>query len=138
MTANATEPMSPPDGNMDFRMRAVETQLFGLAVEVRETRQDLRDFVTNQAIGPRRETCPHNEDFVRILAALEAGGKRFGDLERAVWGEGSTDKGLTGRVEAMEHLVLWARGAKWAIIAGATALGWLGGLLWPYLRAFFE
>lgn len=123
---------------LDARMRAVETQLYGLSIEVRETRQDVREFVTGQAVGPRRETCPHNEDFVKVLAALEAGGKRFGGIEKVLWGECGIDKGLVGRVEAMEHIVLWAKGAKWAIVAGAAVSGWLGGLLWPYIRAFFE
>lgn len=129
------------EANIDQRLRAVESGLAVLSGEVKEARLDIHDLASDSRVAPRRETCPHNEDFVQVLAALEAGGKRFGaiegELKRAVAERKATTENHEQRLGHLEEEWMKAvqsyRTARWMIGLVAAALGWLARDLLPLL-----
>lgn len=127
--------------SLDRRMGAVEQALAGLTVQVMETREDVREYLSAHAHTPRKDTCPHNEDFVRIMAALEAGGKRFGSIEgelaRAVAERKATTENHEQRLSYLEQEWLKAlqsyRTARWLVGLLAALLGWMARDILPLL-----
>jgi hypothetical protein len=108
--------------SLDARLRRVEEKLAEQVIELRLWREmDTRDD------SRRRDTCPHNEDFVKILASLEAGGKRFDEIERCV-------TAYDGRIDRIEKLLLkktsFFDGAKWMLVLIGGAIVWTIDRLW--------
>lgn len=138
---------------LDDRLRSVETTLSGLQVEVQESRCDIKEGFDRLNAEGRKRSCPHNDDFVNILNALDSGGKRFSQLEEAleeaiatrnsrITDEAGERKKLEERVETLENkwtqAVTSVKSAKWVfgIVGAVVAFVWTQ--LYPLIKAAIE
>ncbi|MCK9629012.1 MAG: hypothetical protein M0R37_10525 [Bacteroidales bacterium] len=126
----------------DDRLRAVEVGLAVLAGKVEDVRADVKEGFANMGLDGRLKSCPHNEDFVRVLGALEAGGKRFNDLESALTEAVAARSTITTehakRIKVLEDD--WSsaktsvKTAKWVVGFFGLMVGWMFNELLPVLE----
>jgi len=126
----------------DDRLRAVEVGLAVLTGKVEEVRSDVKEGFASMGLEGRLKSCPHNEDFVRVLAALEQGGKRFADIENALTEAIAVRSTITTehakRIQVLEDD--WSsaktsvKTAKWVVGFFGLMVGWMFNELLPVLE----